>query len=581
MPPNSPMPRSPHHPFWSWPLCTEQAGRESEAAHAYHLSLQKKTAGQDQDRRGWTGPGLRASALLGSGPGHLAALGRRLRRSNFAGSTRFIRSARWSPGNCSKPTTSPRPFLRAQGRLATLPLRGKPPWAPRSRCLCRRRLSLPITASDGLFFVNGNDLTCREAATGKRRWVKTLSHSPTWIVRHADAVVAAGPDGIQCLALADGHILWELQRGNSRMEDGGWKENLRMEDRGWRIENEESNEPQALLNSQSSILHPLSSILHPSLRDPLTGYHLAGSRLFFFQGERRLVALDTDSGRVLWSRWAPGAEVEPLDPGGRFWPFYHAGEEWLVAQTSAGKLWVLDSQSGRLVHQAGTSPDPWPRPPKALDERRIILVPDADKVILFDPAARKGNLDAPRPEAHDQRRGSPVPWRCPVAAAADGRLAARRLDPLTGQPQWCRAISTEPVDLGRAAQDPEAVYFVSRQAVHARSLEDGHSLWTFPVQGSPGPWRTVVIGDRLIVLPLQAERELPGPWVSGGYLVTIPLEVEWGPLPVWICDAKKGQVLQRLAVQGEGFPAVVQSLDRGAAIGLPGKMVELVTSERP
>ena len=43
--------------------------------------------------------------------------------------------------------------------------------------------------------------------------------------------------------------------------------------------------------------------------------------------DRRLLAVELSTGAILWSRLAPGAAVQPLPPGGRFGPHYHADED--------------------------------------------------------------------------------------------------------------------------------------------------------------------------------------------------------------------------------------------------------------
>jgi outer membrane protein assembly factor BamB len=293
--------------------------------------------------------------------------------------------------------------------------------------------------------------------------------------------------------------------------------------------------------------------------------------LFFLEEGRRLFGLDADSGRVLWAQWAPAAQVEPVFPGGRFYPRYNAGEEWVVLQTTAGKLLVFDSSTGRRVHEGLTNGLPWRRPPRALDERRICLVPDARHLVLFDPAAGKPAWTCPTRTPSLSARAAQVLGDGKTLLALIDGWQLERLDPRTGRPRWQCAISTEPVDAARAACDETAVYFVSRNVLHARALDDGRSLWQLPLREAPGPWRVVRSHSSLIVLPVKAQQALDRPWTAGGYLMAFPWEVEWRHVPVLLCDPGEGQVVRRLHLPATGPRIAVQAVERGVAIGLDGK----------
>ena len=385
-----------------------------------------------------------------------------------------------------------------------------------------------------VFFARDRVLSCRDAATGKLRWTRSLPQAPCWVGRHADMVLAAGPDGIYSLSLADGTTLWQFMA-----------------------------QPAAAYGRQT-----------------LTAFHLSPSRLFFFQGERRLFALDADTGRVLWARWAPGAQVAPGFPAGRFYPRYHAGENWVVVQTTAGKLLVFDSHTGRQVHDGQTSREPWPRPPRALDERHICLVPDAHHIVLFDAAAgRPVWTRRTRTPSISAQAAQVLGDSKALLGLIDG-WQLERLDPLTGRRRWQCAIGNEPVDVARTALDQTAVYFVSRNVLHARALDDGRSLWQLPLGGTVGPWRVVRSHHALIALPLQAEQEFDRPWTAGGYLMAFPWELAWRDLPVLLCDPGRGQVVRRLQLPAQGPRVAVQVLEQATVIGLAGHAWALLAGGR-
>src|SRR5262249_26325911 len=114
-------------------------------------------------------------------------------------------------------------------------------------------------------------LACRTAADGKLCWARDVPEV-SWVARHGDVIVAAGPRGAHGLRLTDGGPLWRF--------DG----------------------------------------------DALSGFKLAAGRLFVPHGERGLSAIDVETGQVLWSHWAPGARLQ-LPDSGRFSPWFHAGRE--------------------------------------------------------------------------------------------------------------------------------------------------------------------------------------------------------------------------------------------------------------
>src|SRR5439155_11554988 len=158
--------------------------------------------------------------------------------------------------------------------------------------------------NETLFSVRGCTLLCREGRSGKCCWQCTLPQPPRWIDCCDDTVVAAGLDSVYGLSRADGVRLWSL-------------------------------------------------CLTTDYRPPhLTAFQLAGPRLFFLQDERRLVALDVSSGRLLWSRWAPAARLELPFPSGRFRSAYQAGPESVLIQTGMGRWLVLDSRTGRGLGQS-------------------------------------------------------------------------------------------------------------------------------------------------------------------------------------------------------------------------------------
>jgi outer membrane protein assembly factor BamB/tetratricopeptide (TPR) repeat protein len=394
-----------------------------------------------------------------------------------------------------------------------------------------------------IFFVSGTGadvkLHCREAGNGKVRWQQTLDGPPSWASFRGEAVVVAGATGVCSLALGDGKRLWEFT---------------------------------------VAALPLVSPPLHLSR---LSAFHRSRTRLFFLQGEARLLALDMDSGRLLWSYAAPSAEVQPLYPAGRLNPLYHAGEKWVVLQTGTGRRLVLDSQGGRVIQEGPAADRLWERPALALADQRLLLVPDPGRVVLFDPASGKEVWSySTAPRGYTTAATGEAP-RLFAAGQAVLVLLARnygyqleRLDPRTGVHVWkMRArISREAFEPDQVGCDAGAVYYVTRNVLHARALADGKLLWSRPLSGPAGTWRAVACGGGVMVYPTRVRLQPHWSWVPlGGTALALPVRIQ-GPrgLPVLFCDPKDGQLLQRL-----NFPAAagtaVQTLPHRLVVEVGGQ----------
>ena len=161
----------------------------------------------------------------------------------------------------------------------------------------------------------------------------------------------------------------------------------------------------------------------------LTNWQLAAGRLYALQQAKRLFAIDAETGQFVWCRWAPGARGRLSENGGQFHPFYHAGNTWVAAQTAGGHCLVIDSQSGRILHEVATASTPWPWPPLAPDDQHLCLIPDSQHVTLLEPATGKvcWSCETPKPS---------ITGAVPVVAWNDSTLLVwcdgwqlQRLDP--------------------------------------------------------------------------------------------------------------------------------------------------------
>ncbi len=274
---------------------------------------------------------------------------------------------------------------------------------------------------------------------------------------------------------------------------------------------------------------------------------------------------------MLWSHWAPAALLQPLEPGGRFYPLFQVANDWVIVQSSGGKRWFLDSRTGRKLHQAATSPEPWPCPPTVIDEHRLCLVPDTQQVLMLDPATGKEVW------RHVIDRRVSLTGEAPQLLA--GReavllLVARNLgyellclDPATGSPRWPQPVllSRQRLDLARGVMG-DAIYLVHDGVLHAYATADGRRLWqqALPNASRPGKpshedhWQLRHAGSCLIAYP-QCAAQRHG-------------------FPVLLCDPKDGQLIQCLNFPATDHPPAVARLERRLAVALGNTVWGLTTA---
>jgi len=334
-------------------------------------------------------------------------------------------------------------------------------------------------------------LGCRDAATGKVVWERAVTVGVSWTGTHADMVVAAGRDGIVCLGITDGRPLWEYPAP------------------------------------------PWWSGHAP----PFSAFRLVGGRLFFLQGERRLFCLDTETGHVLWTRWAPGAVLRAPDVAGRFAGDYRASERALELPDVG---WLLDARTGRTM--------------------RLLERETTQGVIERDPetGADLWRYDIPGPTTLTGER----PQRVSLPGS-NGRRSSllvvfrnygaslERLD--DGRPRWQRPVvlRSGQVWVQGISHDATAAYVVHGDRLAALSLEDGQQLWDRPLAGGASDkWRTLRAGDYLLAYPVpQSSVSFPVPLTFGllkGGVSLPPEERPGSGFSVYIYDPTTGNLVQRL-----------------------------------
>jgi len=365
-------------------------------------------------------------------------------------------------------------------------------------------------------------LLCRSSTNGELRWQHSLPFAPRWAGGYADTVLAGGERGVAGIRRKDGERLWHFPAPASGRYPSAALEGVRV-------------------------------IQDPQTPEPLTGFRQVAGRLFFLQGQRRLFALDAETGAVLWHRWAPDGGFHLPHPQGCFSSCYCAGAKTVLLQ-AAGRRWLLDAATGRPIHESPDSQELWQRPPLELDEHSWCVVPDRRHVLLLDV------LTGAVRWTHTLTGGTTLSGEMPhvlgrgevllLATPANVGYFLQRLDRVSGKPLWpqSRLLTLKSLDLSLGAFDRETVYIAEDRQLTARSLADGRVLWERPLDGEAA-WQVERRGDYLLVYPAPS----PG---EARFWFRSPLgSVQWNvaralkPETVFAvqCRAPKtGQLVQRL-----------------------------------
>jgi len=415
--------------------------------------------------------------------------------------------------------------------------------------LCMPQISSAMSADYAIFQRGNRILVCREADNGKLRWERRLSAPVCWLSAELDCLIVGSPNQIICLTAHNGADRWTMLRGASL----DWSES------------------------------------------GFDGFHLAGERLYCIANEYLLLCVDLGSGKVLWQQVAPGAAVRPLEPGGKFNPLYHVGKDRLLIQTSLGKIWLLDSATGRQVAEIGGNHGVWQQPPCPLDEQRIVIVPGSRKLTMLDFISgkalwthepdRKFSLNGEAPQV----LGSGENLVCCTARNYGYELD--RLDVRTGARLWPQAVLLrERPDLRCAALDESSVYVTVGGVLQAVALANGLRLWQQPLTGGTGNWRALLTKNFLLAHPAEAETGVNAGFLARRYLpldgtTLFPTVAPWSvariipesmwafgrsqapsKLPVVLIDPKSGKELHRLSFAGRGPAAGVALFDQQAIV---------------
>jgi outer membrane protein assembly factor BamB len=405
-------------------------------------------------------------------------------------------------------------------------------------------LAAPNTELDALVLIGSNagELFALAGRTGQLAWRASIPFAPAWAGTRGDLVLVAGPAGVTCQRRDDGSLVWYFAAPPS----------------------------ERLAHSPPKTFRP---ILDPDHAEELEGFQLSGEILSFMQGRRRLLALDVQTGRLLWARWAPSAQLRLAAPAGTFVGDIYADAERLLAQTAAGRYWLLDPASGRLIREGPCSRQAWQHPPLKLSNGLLCLVEDTQHIVAIDAA------DGRQAWSHALFGKSILTGLSPQLIAHGNFLLivtptnlgcrAERVDIVTGQSLWECPLLPAPAHLDTTdwAIDGESFYRVYAQTspsdgqpsallLECRSIQDGTVRWQQPLEAGP-VWTVRRVGEGLVCFPsgrpevqfsfrwafgtLQWVRDRPSPdSLAPG------LRGEW-PM-VW-CDPHTGATVQRIHLE--------------------------------
>jgi outer membrane protein assembly factor BamB len=397
----------------------------------------------------------------------------------------------------------------------------------------------------------GQTVFCLDVLAGKVRWMRPAApdDETAWLGTAGNVALRAGDKQLVGLSLVHGDT--ELR----------WAQSVPLQvTLAYSLED---NEPKRLTN-------------------PFPPAHfLCNERLLFFLVDRRLLmALEPATGKYAWSFWAPGGKIRPLEDGGWFNPHYAVGDRFVLLQTTAGKWLVLDSQTGKLLHE-GVAPTTWSQPPRPFDGGRFVFSGQAGQVTMLD-AAMGVAVWTYEPGGRTSLTGAPTQIfgdKHHLLALINRNIGPElvRLDPKKGTRIWSIPFLAGDFDARMAAFDNGAVFFACRNTLECRSLQNGALLWKKSLPGAFPAWQFIRAGEVLLAHP---QEEIQVPWLlSVVNPFTLPALYHRfarfdSERAILIIDPRDGQLLQRLPLpEAVGGPISVEAGENLLAVKAGGKLI--------
>jgi outer membrane protein assembly factor BamB len=397
----------------------------------------------------------------------------------------------------------------------------------------------------------------RSAETGVLQWQSRLPFVPTWSGCHADLVLTGGAEGIAGLRQEDGEQIWFFPAP--------------------------AYDP--FPTAATAPLRPLSTT-HPA--EPLASFRLEGGRLFCVQGQRRLFALDAETGKVVWHAWAPGAAFRLPDAEGCFLPPFQVRADVLSIATGLGRTHLLDAATGRLLQEVET-PVTGPFSTLLAEGRGVCLATDEGHLQRLEPVSGKvlwkcaapwtTILTGQAPRLFGSAKTLLVAWSTNLG------LQVQQLDWETGQPRWSVLLPADAAlpETAPFFLDDAAFYFFRGDTLHARSLVQGKLLWSKPLVGPAGGWHLGCCQDSLIAWTMAPKTQrFQFRWLGGSLQWDVGLSGARGAgwRPVVCLDPQTGALVERLNFAAADRVTPPQVRFRGSLAVLPRLEFASTTDDR-
>lgn len=389
------------------------------------------------------------------------------------------------------------------------------------------RMARPVLFSESgerMFQVRGMQLESLRTQDGTRDWAQPLSFAPTWMGTESGILIVAGPWGMSSFRQGDGAPAWAY------VLDGAWT------------------------------------------RSGLSDFVIADGCLIHFAGRDNVQAWDVESGRHLWSRWAPGSRLGLMPPAGSFVPSILASAKGCLLETERGKLLCLDSRSGSLTQPDESESTQRRQPLRFLGNPPLCICSVHDGILAFEPATGRQvwKIAAPFPHASS---GEPPQFlerdnTVLMQTACNFGFFLDRIDPRTGNKLWSESVflGPRPLALATGDMDEQAFYCAGALGIEARGLNDGRLLWRSPPELSGPMGEARRLGPVLVSYPKSAPGQAWGfSWLG---LNMQARKQQMRPpstnpyVALHVLDPKTGQHLQSLNVKRDPEPAVRFELAR-------------------
>jgi len=323
--------------------------------------------------------------------------------------------------------------------------------------------------------VNGAELKCIDRTDGSLRWSIPIAAPIDWAGCAGPSLVLSSSNGIQAVALETGDTLWQ------RVHDG---------------------------------LTPDSSAFACDTR-----------RLYRLDCPKRLIALNGIDGTTDWQYTPREGSLQ------RAWFF--DTRHIVLQQTRPDRTLVLDTEDGRLIHEAPGSREPWAHPPTRIDSAHFALFLSHKQVRVMSTLEGHHSWTYSGPMSFANADPTLAVCANRPHLIVDGDTLVQ-LDTGSGATLWRRSFSRTPVARGHEliCNDDLRLYVAANGILRSHNLDDGGVAWEQVLGERRLRWRPVMCGDYVAAYPDSA--------AAGSTVELI------------VCDRRSGQRVQKLVFATTG-----------------------------